>query len=285
MRRALLLALWLAGCDGALPLTAVGTGPNRGYVQELHGSEVELVPMSDGTVRVYTSAANGTPQKATGEIKMSITAPSFSPTEVLLAPAEDGAYLVGTLPNAPQQPADVVLVFPSGATFTYKQIPLISGVAPVVSVVAPGVPGSFKPPHGGTVTRVGDSLVEVVLAAKGEVQTYVYTLDGVLVPVNEVKIPSVQVTHEGKPYKAKLKPSKDGYLTGKLDAKITIPAQAEVLIAFVEPIYLYGIVYQPQVIFFPVYVIVAPIVIVPVVVVPTHIYYKGKHKHQKHGKH
>lgn len=285
MKRALLLALWLMGCEVSVPLDAVGVGANQGYIQEGHGSKVELVPMSDGTVKVYTSNAKGEPQRATGEAKMTISAPSFAPMEVALVPAEGGAYLVGTLPNVPQQPATVVVAFPSGVAFTYNQIPLLAGaVAPAVNVVAAGVPADFKPPHGGTVTKVGEQLVEVVISPKGEVQTYVYTTAGVLVPASEVKIPSIQITHNGKPYKVKLKPSKEGYFAGTIPAKTTIPAQAEVTIAFVEPIFIYGVVYEPSVIIFPVYIVVAPIVVVsPVIVVPTHVHYKGKHK--KHHKH
>jgi hypothetical protein len=284
MKRILLSILLLAmACSWELPVAAVGLGPNQGIVQEKHGSKVELVPMSDGTVRVYLSSAKGDPQKAAGEVKMSITAPSFSPTEIILVPSEDGAYLIGTLPNVPQKPATVDLVFPSGTSFSYPEVSLLGGKLSPVAVVAPaGGLAGFVAPHSGTVTKVGDNFVEVVISPKGEVQTYVYALDGVLVPASQVKIPSVQVTHQNKPYKVGLKPHKDGYLVGKIDAKVTIPAQAEVVIAFVEPVYLFDVVYQPSVIIFPVYVIVTPIVIVPVVVIQQHIHYKGKHK--KHHK-
>jgi hypothetical protein len=278
MKRILFLLLFVASaCDAVLPTAAVGLGPNKGYVQSHAGSQVELVPMSDGTVRVYVSSEKGDPQKATGEVTMTISADAFSPTEVVLVPSEDGAYLVGTLPNVPQKSAEVSLLFPSGAKLKYSGVSLLnSGAAPVVVA---GVPAGFKAPHSGTVTRVGDSLVEVAISPKGEVQVYTYTLDGALIPASKVKMSSVEVKHEGKPYKVGLKPNKGDYLTGKISGKVNIPAQAEVSIAFIEPIYIFDVMYEPAVIIFPVYIVVAPIVIVPVVLI-----HHGKGKHHKHHK-
>src|SRR5689334_5501796 len=129
MKRALLFAFLLASCDANSSVSAVaavglsGTGPHQGIVQEKQGVKVELVPMQDGTVRAYLADANGNPQKATGEVKMTIAADSFSPTEVKMAPAEDGSYLVAKLPGpAPIAPANVSLAFPGG-NFQYQGVP------------------------------------------------------------------------------------------------------------------------------------------------------------------
>lgn len=298
----LLLALLLVGCQGggenlvAAVSIKAGTGPHDGAIQEARGTKVELVPMSDGTLRAYVTDQAGVPLMAQGEVKATISAPSFAPQEIILRPEGDGAYFVGTLPaSLPEEPADVNLFFPGAeVNLTYQDIPLSSKAAArpgPVQVVSSGVPPDFTPPHKGVVSRVGDNLVEVVIAPKGEVRTYVYDLTGAPVPLVEVKIPSVQVTYEGKPYTVKLKPNpKQGYLSGRVNTKVTIPKDATVEIAFVEPIIIHEVSYAPDVIVFPVYVVYEPIIIVPVVkplieIEIGHSHHHSHHKHKKFKKH
>jgi hypothetical protein len=305
MKRAFFFALLLAACSSeSTPIAAIGLGnigPNKGIVQEKQGAKVELVPMQDGTVRAYLSDANWQPQKATGEVKMTIAADSYAPTDVVMAPAEGGAYLVGTLPGAaPQAPANVTLAFPAGVNFAYNNVPFTASVAPSVQVAAPtvvaGVPAGFVAPHGGTVTRVGDNLVEVVIMPKGEVQTYAYTLDAQPIAIAEISIPEIQITHNNKPYKVKLKPhASDPYLVGYIDAKVEIPAHAEVIVACPKPVKIKGVIYEPSVIVFTPLVIATPVIVVtPAAIITPGVFievgighshsHKGKGKgHYKHG--
>lgn len=282
MKRALLLALFLAACDAtnaaAVVGVEVGAGPHKGIVQEQQGVKVELVPMSDGTVRAYLTDAAGSPQRATGEVKMTVSAPSFSPTAVTMAPAEGGAYLVGKLPGPPPAgPANVEIAFPAGVTFAYNSVPFAPGTVAVAPVAAPpvavattGIPAGFVAPHQGTVTRVGDNLVEVVILPKGEVQTYVYTLTGQPVPVSEVSIPEIEIEYKKKPYKVKMEPSKtEPYLVGTIGAKVEIPANAEVVVSCPKPVTIYGVVYEPSVIVFTPYVLAVPVVVVSPAVIVT----------------
>lgn len=286
MKRALLFALFLAACDAAstASVTAavgieVGSGPHKGIIQEQQGTKVELVPMTDGTVRAYITDAAGTPQRATSEVKMTVSAPSFSPTDVTMAPAEGGAYLVGRLPGPPpSSPATVAVAFPAGVTFNYEAVPFAPGIAvapvvPVVTVTTPpteGVPPSFAPPHQGTVTRVGDNLVEVVIMPKGEVHAYAYTLDAQPIPVAEVSIPEIEIQYQKKPYKVVMAPaSAEPYLVGHIDAKVEIPAQAEIVVACPKPVKIKSVVYEPTAVVFAPYVVAAPIVVVAPAVIVT----------------
>jgi hypothetical protein len=280
MKRAFLFAFLLSACDASDSISAVaavgisGNGPHQGIVQEKQGSKVELVPMPDGTVRAYLADTSGQPQKATGEVKMTISADAFSPTEVIMSPAEEGAYLVGTLPGpAPTAPANVSLAFPAGVNFQYQAVPFAIVAAPSVSVATPtivGVPASFVAPHKGSVTRVGDSLVEVVIMPKGEVQTYAYTLDAQPISVAEISIPEIEIQYQKKPYKVKMKAhASQPYLVGYIDAKISIPAHAEVIVVCSKPVKIKGIFYEPSVIVFAPLIIVTPIVVIsPIVITP-----------------
>jgi hypothetical protein len=264
------------GPESAQVVTAVGiqagNGPHQGVVKEARGTRVELVPMKDGSLRAYLSDDKGVPIRADGQITATVAAPSFAPAEVILVPAEDGAYFAGRLPGQPPTaPAEISLAFPQGVSLTYPEVPLVAEVviAPPVVAVA-GVPGDFAPPHKGTVTRVGDSLVEVVIAPKGEVQAYAYTAAGVPIPVAEVGIPELEITYQQKPYKVKMKPATGGaYLMGTIDAEVRIPAQAEIAVACPQPVTIHGVVYEPAVVVFPAYVAYEPIVIVPAAVVVT----------------
>jgi hypothetical protein len=161
----------------------------------------------------------------------------------------------------------------------------VAAAAPAI-VPAAGVPSGFAPPHRGTVTRVGDNLVEVVIAPKGEVQAYAYTLDGAPIPIAEVQIPVIEISYQGKPYKVKLKAAPGGaHLVGKIDAKVSIPAQAEIAVVCPEPITIYGVIYEPAIIIFPALVVIEPILIVPLVVVPVVEIHGHSHSHKKHKKH
>ena len=300
MKRSLYFAIFAAACNSAEPssvVTAVGieigSGPHKGIVQEQQGVKVEVVPMPDGTVRAYLADSSGTPQKATGEVKMSISADAFSPTEVAMVPAEDGAYLVGSLPGpAPTAPANVSLAFPAGVNFQYQAVPFAAVVAPSVTVATPvvaGIPASFVAPHQGTVTRVGDHLVEVVIMPKGEVQTYAYTLDAQPIPVAEISVPEIEIQYKKKPYKVKLKAhASEPYLVGYIDAKVEIPVNAEVIIACPKPVKIKGIIYEPSVIVFTPLIIATPIIVVsPVVVTPFFpgVYIEVGHGHSHRSKH
>jgi hypothetical protein len=282
MKRSFYFAIFAAACSSVEPssvVTAVGIkigdGPHQGIVQEQAGVKVEVVPMPDGTVRAYLADTSGQPQKATGEVKMTISADAFSPTEVVMSPAEDGAYLVGKLPGpAPTTPANLAIVFPAGLTYEYSAVafsPSVVVAAPVVDVTVAGVPVGFKAPNGGTITRVGDNIVEVVIQPKGEVHAYAYTLDAQPIPIAEIQIPEVEIQYEQKPYKVKLKQHvSEPYFVGVIDAKVSIPAQAEVVIVAPQPIQLRGVVYQPTAVVFAPIIVAAPIVVVsaPVLVVP-----------------
>ena len=280
MKRAFLFAFLLSACDASTSVSAVaavgisGNGPHQGIVQEKQGAKVELVPMQDGTVRAYLMDASGQPQKATGEVKMNISADAFSPTEVIMAPAEDGAYLVGKLPGpAPTGPANVSLAFPAGVNFQYQAVPFAVTVAPSVTVATPaiaGVPASFVAPHKGSVTRVGDNLVEVVIMPKGEVQTYAYTLDAQPIPVAEISVPEIEIQYQKKPYKVKMKAhASQPYFVGYIDAKVEIPAHAEVVVACSKPVKIKGVIYQPDVIFFTPLIIATPVIVIsPLIITP-----------------
>jgi hypothetical protein len=312
MKRALLFAFLLSACDASVSAVAAvgisGTGPHQGIVQEKQGVKVELVPMQDGTVRAYLTDASGQPQKATGEIKMTIAADSFSPTEVVMAPAENGSYLVAKLPGpAPKTPAEVSLAFPAGVNFQYQGVPFAGAtIAPEIAVAAPtvavGVPASFVAPHGGTVTRVGDNLVEVVIMPKGEVQTYAYTIDAQPIPVSEVSVPEIEIQYQKKPYKVKMKPHEsDAYLVGYIDAKVEIPAHAEVIVACPKPVKIKGVIYEPTVVVFTPFIVATPVIVVsPLIITPIvpgifievghshhsgHYNYGSKHGGKHGGKH
>jgi hypothetical protein len=286
------LAFGLAACEqtppGAISAAVglkVGAGPHQGVIQESRGTRVEVVPMGDGTIRAYLFDDTSAPVKAQGEVKATITAPSYEPAEVVFAPAAEGAYYVGKLPGpAPKAPADMTLFFPQGVELEYRGVPLVAeaqifapGVSAGAVVVAPApaapavavVPADFVPPHKGTVSRVGDNLVEVVIAPKGDVQAYVYELDGAPVPIAEVEIPVIEIAYAGKPYKVKLAPAPGQvYLTGHIDAKVSIPAKAKVDVVVVEPVRIHGVVYTPDVVIFTPLVVYEPVVIVPVVAAP-----------------
>jgi hypothetical protein len=282
MRKLIFGVMFVAACESAETKNLVaavgieiGTGPHKGIIQEQQGAKVELVPMSDGTVRAYLMDANNQPQNATASVKMTVSADAYAPTEVMMTPAEGGAYLVGTLPGpAPVKPASVAIAFPS-ATFQYSAVafsPSVVAVAPSVDVTVEGVPVGFVAPNGGSVTRVGDNLVEVVIMPKGEVHAYAYTLEAQPIPIAEVDIPEIEIQHLNKPYKVKLKahPS-DPYFVGVIDAKVEIPAKAQVVIAAPQPIRIRGVVYEPARVVFAPLIVAAPIVVVTpgVIIAPT----------------
>lgn len=266
---------------------AIGSGTHAGVIQEARGTRVEVVPFSDGSIRAYITDASGQPIQATATVTANITAPDFSPTEVALVPAENGAFLVGKLSGpAPKTPAQIDLVFPEGVKLSYASVPLVAEAivtAPALAVVTPEapavtiVPADFVPPHKGTVTRVGDNIVEVVIAPKGEVQAYVYELDGDPIPPAEVTIPAVDIVYESKPYNVKLAPAKgDVYFVGRVDAKLTIPAQAKIEIDCPQPVIIRGVTYQPDIIVFAApYIVYEPVVFTPIVVTGPNVVVDG----------
>lgn len=250
-----------------------GKGPHQGMIQEINGAQVELLPLEGGNVRVYLSDANGTPHRATGNIPMTVSSEAFSPTEVTLTPAEDGAYLVGRLPRIPEAPVELKLGFPSGVVFVFPSVPF----APLTTTVSVAPPISVATP-GRAVAKLGDHSAEVTISPKGEVRVQVFDSGAKALPTSNLSIPVVELEHQKTRYQVKLKPHPtEPYLVGMLNAKLSIPERTELLVWCPKSILIEGVVFEPSVIVFSTYIVNVSILVTPTVIIKKHKH-KGSHK-------
>jgi hypothetical protein len=269
----LLLLLWVAplfrGEDTAIVLTS-GLGPHQGLLQEKNGARVELVLGPTREVQVYLFDAKGVQNRASGEVKMFVSSNDFAANESRLLPVEDGAFLLGKLPEA-KGAAEVKLVFPSGAEFVF------SGVAlgePDSLVVAPPV----EVPGG--VAVLEKARLEAEILAKGEVRVRAYGEGAAPLPSSDFSVPELVVEHEKKKYPVKLKP-KDGYWVGYVTTPTELKVGAQVVIVCSAPLVIRGVEYEPSRVVFTTYSLKVSIKLVAPVIVPTVII---KYDHPHNGK-
>jgi hypothetical protein len=269
----LLLLLWVAPLfrseDAALLLTS-GLGPHQGLLQEKNGARVELVIGPTREVQVYLFDAKGVQNRASGEVTMLVSSNDFAANESRLLPVEDGAFLLGKLPEA-KGAAEVKLVFPSGAEFVF------SGVALGESgslVVAPPV----EVPGG--VAVLENARLEAEILARGEVRVRAYGKGAAPLPSSDFSVPELVVEHEKKKYPVKLKP-KDGYWVGYVTTPTELKVGAQVVIVCIAPLVIRGVEYEPSRVVFTTYSLKVSIKLVAPVIAPTVII---KYDHPHNGK-